>query len=258
MASPFPGMDPYLEDPAFWPDFHHRFIEVWCEAVADQLPEHYEARLTESVNLVQMSPELIKLIYPDIAVTRKRRPSRAKAQEAATLVLEPVTIPHEFLEEVRQSRIEILQRPNRKLIGVLELLSPTNKKGDGYVEYRAKRKAVLAQKAHLVELDLLVGGKRLPLSRPLPAGDYYTLVSRADKRPNCDVYTWTVRQPLPTIPIPLKAPDADVRIDLGKVFEITYARGRYAPSLAYGKTPVAPLQQADAQWAKALSARRRS
>lgn len=39
MASPFPGMDPYLEDPAFWPDFHHRFLENWCDALADLLPD---------------------------------------------------------------------------------------------------------------------------------------------------------------------------------------------------------------------------
>jgi hypothetical protein len=205
-----------------------------------------------------MSPEVIKLIYPDIAVTRKRRRSRSKSEKAATLVLEPVTIPHEFLEEVRQGRIEILHRPDRILIGVLEMLSPANKTGDGYLQHRAKRKAVLAQKVHLVELDLLVGGNRLPLSEPLPAGDYYTFVSRADDRPNCEVYAWTVREALPIIPIPLKAPDADILIDLDKVFRVTYERGRYAPSLPYGKPPVAPLKQSDARWAKTLSARKES
>ena len=39
MTSPFPGMDPYLEDPAFWPDFHHRFIDCWCEEIAAELPD---------------------------------------------------------------------------------------------------------------------------------------------------------------------------------------------------------------------------
>ena len=258
MASPFPGMDPYLEDPAFWPDFHHRFIDDWCDAVANQLPASYEARLNESVNLVQMSPAVIKLIYPDVAVSRKRRPPRSRSQGSRTLLLEPITIPHEFLEEVRQSRIDILHRPDRRLVSVLELLSPTNKTGDGCAEYRAKRKAVLAQKVHLVELDLLLDGNRLPLSQPLPDGDYYTLVSRADHRPDCEVYTWRVREPLPTIPIPLQAPDADVLIDLGKVFQVTFERGRYAPSLPYGKHPVAPLQPRDAQWARTLSARKGS
>src|SRR5437899_7504019 len=114
MASPFPGMDPYLEDPAFWRDFHATFIGCWREAVAAALPDNYDARLDETVNLVQMSPEVIKLIYPD---------------------LEPVHIPHEFLEEVRQTRIEILHRPERTLVAVLEMLSPFNKSGEGFEQY---------------------------------------------------------------------------------------------------------------------------
>src|ERR1700683_5376010 len=65
MKSPFPGMDPYLEDPAFWSDFHLTFIGCWREAIADVLPDPYEARLDETVHLVQMPEEVIKLIYPD-------------------------------------------------------------------------------------------------------------------------------------------------------------------------------------------------
>jgi hypothetical protein len=255
MASPFPGMDPYLEDPAFWPDFHHQFIDDWREAVADLLPEPYEARLNERVNLMQMSPEVIQLIYPDVSVSHGPAAARPASARAGTLLLEPVTIPHEFLEEVRQTRIEILHRPERSLVAVLGMLSPTNKTGDGFAEYRAKRKAVLLQKVHLVELDLLVGGNRLPLARPLPPADYYALVSRSDHRPNCEVYAWTVRDPLPTIPIPLRAPDADVLLDLAQVFHRTFERGRYLRSLAYSRPPQAPLNDRDAQWALAVATR---
>jgi Protein of unknown function (DUF4058) len=256
MASPFPGMDPYLEDPACWRDFHQTFIGCWREAVADQLPESYHARLDESINLVQMSPEVIKLIYPDIALTRKKRAPRSKSAKGGTLLLEPVTLVNEFLEEVRQTRIEILHRPNRSLVAVLEMLSPANKTGDGFQEYRAKRKAVLQQKVHLVELDLLVGGNRVSFVEPLPEGDYFAMISRANKRPDCEVYSWTVRQPLPTIPIPLKTPEADVLVDLSKVFQVAYERGRYAGELFYGQVPSAPLRPADAKWAKAMSAKK--
>jgi Protein of unknown function (DUF4058) len=256
MLSPFPGMDPYLEDPAFWPDFHLRFINHWCEAVADVLPEPYEARLDERVHLVQMSPEVIKLIYPDVSVSHGQPSGRSASAPSGTALLEPVTIPHEFLEEVRDTRIEILHRPERSLVAVLKLLSPANKTGDGFQEYRAKRKTILLQKVHLVELDLLVGGNRLPLARPLPTADYYAMVSRSDQRPNCAVYAWGVRQPLPIIPIALRAPDADVLVDLGKVFQTTYARGRYARSLRYGQPPLARLSDTDAQWAMTLSGNR--
>ncbi|MBI2806189.1 MAG: DUF4058 family protein [Planctomycetes bacterium] len=251
MASPFPGMDPYLEDPAFWPDFHHRFIECWCEAVADQLPDPYDARLDERVNLVQLTPEIVKLIYPDVAVSRGSKRSRPSGG-AGTMLLEPVTVPHEVLEEVRQTRIEILHRPDRTLVAVLEMLSPANKTGDGFDQYRGKRTAILTQKVHLVELDLLLGGERLTHGEPLPKADYYLFLTRA----RCNVYSWTIRQPLPTIPIPLRAPDLDIHVDLGAVFRVAYERGRYGRSLPYGQTPSAPLTPEDAAWAVALSSKK--
>jgi len=271
-------MDPYLEDPAFWPDFHLTFIGCWREAIADLLPEPYEARLDERVNLVQMSPEVIKLIYPDVAVSHGPAPQQAPEHGAGTLLLEPVTIPHEFLEEEHEfleeehefleeehefleeeheTRIEILHRPDRTLIAVLELLSPTNKTGDGFHEYRSKPRAVLQQNAHLIELDLLLGGNRPPLRRPLPAGDYFALLSRAGKRPNCEVFSWLMRDRLPTIPIPLKSPDADLLVDLEKVFQATFQRGRYGRSLSYGRSPLAPMSQDDAEWAIGLSNRKK-
>ncbi len=205
MRSPFPGMDPYLEDPAFWRDFHQTFVGCWREAIADQLPDHYEARLDETVNLVHMD-EAAKTIYPDVSVTRKRRAAPARSKGSAVLLLEPVTIPHEYLDEERQGLIKILRRPDRRLIAVLELLSPTNKNGAGFDQYRAKRRAVLEQNVHLVELDLLVGGTRPPLAKAPPAGDYYLFISRAEQRPNCQVSCWRVCDPLPMMPIPLHAP----------------------------------------------------
>jgi hypothetical protein len=87
----------------------------------------------------------------------------------------------------------------------------------------------------------------------LPNADYYALVSRAEDRPNCEVYRWTVRDRLPAIPIPLRAPDADIQIDLGKVFRDTYERGRYARSLIYAQPPTARLSRKDAQWATGVA-----
>src|SRR5262249_46785753 len=150
-----------------------------------------------------------KLLYPDVAVTKGKRKTRARTG-AATAVLEPVVIPHAIYEEYHQSRIRILHRPERKLVAVLEMLSPFNKTGDGFSEYCSKRLELLHQKVHLVELDLLLAGQRLPLSEPPPEGDYYAFVSRADRRPDCEIYHWPLRRPLPSIPVPLLAPDPDV------------------------------------------------
>src|SRR5207245_9808112 len=73
MKSPFPGMDPYLEDPAFWPEFHHKFINYWQEQIAESLPDHYEARLDENIYLVESVFQTRKLTSPDFAVYRSRR-----------------------------------------------------------------------------------------------------------------------------------------------------------------------------------------
>ena len=90
----------------------------------------------------------------------------------------------------------------------------------------------------------------------MPVGDYFFYISRAESRPNCDVTAWRLRDPLPSMPISLKVPDKDIHVDLAGVFRTTYRRGRYAPSLAYGKKPLAPLSKADVRWATALAKKR--
>jgi len=156
--------------------------------------------------------------------------------------LEPVAIPMGTeVEEIRHSWIEILHRPDRSLVTAIEILSPTNKSGAGYFEYRNNRVGIINQGAHLVEIDLLLTGRRLELKKPLPDGNYYAYVTRDERRPLVDVYAWSVRDPLPTIPVPLKAPDPDIGLDIAEVFAITYRRGRYARSLRYDAAPVIPI-----------------
>ena len=70
MPSPFPGMDPYLEDPAYWSDFHGAFLYCLRDFINERLPDHYEARVDEKVNLIETSPDRIKLLEPDLAVSQ--------------------------------------------------------------------------------------------------------------------------------------------------------------------------------------------
>jgi hypothetical protein len=111
---------------------------------------------------------------------------------------------------------------------VIEILSPTNKAGEGFSKYLRKRRATIRQKVHLVEIDLLLGGERLPMAEPLPPGDYCAVVSRSEERPASSVYAWTIRDPLPSVLIPLKRPDPDATLDLAAHFATAYDRGRYA------------------------------
>ena len=207
MTSPFPGVDPFLEAQGFWPDFHATFINYWREALAEVLPDHYEARIVERLNLVDE-------------------------------------------EEARETFIQIRHRPERRLVAVLELLSPSNKEEPGRRSYLDKRNALLHEQVHLVELDLLLGGRRLPLSGDYPTGNYFALIAHADRRPDCDVYAWTIQQRLPVIPIPLLPPDPDARVDLAGVFAITFQRGRYRRSIDYAVAPVPALSPAEWEWVR--------
>ena len=64
--------------------------------------------------------------------------------------------------------LEIRDRLGRELITVVELLSPANKRGGADREqYVAKREQLLKSAAHFVEIDLLRGGRPMPLeNRP--------------------------------------------------------------------------------------------
>ncbi len=97
-------------------------------------------------------------------------------------------------------------------------------------------------------MDLLHGGRRPPLDRDYPPGDYHALIAHTDSRPNASVCSWSVRQPLPSLLIPLLAPDPGVWVDLAAVFTTTFDRGRYAPSIDYTQLPTA-IAEADREWA---------
>ena len=104
MQSPFPGMDPYLEDPAYWSDFHGSFLLYLRDFINERLPDHYEARLDEKVNLTETSPDRIKLIEPDLAVSRTQPAAPAAFDPGGVTTLKPVTIPHLLVEEETRER----------------------------------------------------------------------------------------------------------------------------------------------------------
>jgi hypothetical protein len=157
-------------------------------------------------------------------------------------------------EEKRESYLVVRERDTREVVAIVETLSPGNKRPNsvGRREYLGKRDEVLQSQAHFVELDLLRGGERLPMSSPMPRGDYYAIVSRCERRPRAELYPWTIRDPLPTIPVPLKKGDPDTQLELQAVFATVYDRARYHLSLDY-RQPLSPsLNEADAAWLKGL------
>jgi len=251
MANPFPGVDPFIEDQHLWPDFHITFITEWREALRKTLPNNYVARLDERVRVIEYSEQSSRLIEPDIAIAKRDTQSfRAPTEESSVALLEPVVIAIPFEEEKREAYIKILHCPDMTLVGVLEVLSPSNKEDPGRAAYRAKRNELLNRAVHLIELDLLIGGERLPLKKPYPPGQFFALVARADCRPDCHVYHWSLRNPLPTIPIPLLPDDGEISIDLAQVYASTLERGDYSFSIDYNRSLRMQLSDRDSAWVK--------
>jgi len=252
-------MDPYLEDPSAWRDFHGRFIYALSEVLMDRLPPLYLAKVEEDVRPVEVLPQypafpVANKVRPDVAVVRQNRPAvRTGSAGGGTATLEPVTIRVPAEEEVKERWIEIVHRPDDSLVTVIEVLSPTNKGSEGYDDYREKRRRILRQDTNLVELDLLVAGRRVDPPESLPAGDYFGLVSRAGRPGLRDVYAWSVRWPLPQIRVPLRAPDDDVLLDLAGAFTTAFDRGRYDRWLPYHLPLFASLRSEDAEWAKEVA-----
>jgi hypothetical protein len=263
MPSPFPGIDPYIEAQGRWPDFHQKLIVYCSDLLNEHLPDSYVALVEEEMRLVCEPGGDFGKRQADVSVVRDPSVARTHEDVGTVAVLEtvqPVIIPLSkgLIEESRETWIEIRKLPQMSLITVVGLLSPTNKVGIGRVEYLEKRDELIERPVHIVELDLLLAGHRLPMQRPLPRGDFHGFVSRVERRPNADVYSWSIRRPLPTIPIPLEAPDQDVPLELATACAMAYNRGRYGRLLRYSQPLELPLAPEDRSWAESLAAQVRA
>jgi hypothetical protein len=249
MPSPFPGMNPYLEQSDTWAEFHNNFILRAQEALAGEVGPNYIVKVEVRLILHEVAQNERQFLgVADVGVTgREFAPS-----SGATALLEaPVLLELPAAEVERHVSLEIRDRRNRRVVTVLELLSPSNKRpSPDRNDYLAKRREILAGPVHLVEIDLRRGGTR-PSPPVLPDCDYYALVSRAEDRPQLGFWPIRLRDPLPVIPIPRDAPDSPVMLDLKGVLDRAYDAADYGKYI-YGETPEPALSSEDQQWANTL------
>jgi hypothetical protein len=254
MPSPFPGMDPYLEG-SLWPDVHATLIPLIREAVVAALPAGYVANIDHYVWLGEgEDSEPIRRGKPDAFFSEG--PGRRQRGTPAMVVAEPTTqVQLSTPRRVRRKRyIRLLDAEDRRVVTVIELLSPSDKlpkhDRDRYV---LKREEYLAAGANLVEIDLLRRGLRVPMGdSDIPEADYYLLVSRAAEYPAADVWAFTVRDAIPIFPVPLKPQDPPVPLDLRKCLDRAYDGAGYEDQIAYADPATPPLRGPDATWATEL------
>lgn len=195
MPSPFPGMNPYLEQDDVWHDFHERFLPLAAEVIGAQVQPDYIVKIDEHVYVHEVALEPRRLLgRADIAVT----PAQHLGSTPALALLEaPARVRIPAVDVESESFIEIRDRRSRELVCVLELLSPSNKRlGPDRAQYLAKRRHILNSSVHLVEIDLLRDGPAMP-SEDRPSCTYSVMVSRANDRPLAGFWSIGLRDGCP-------------------------------------------------------------
>jgi hypothetical protein len=252
MELPFPGMDPYLEQPSLWPDVHTRLIAAMCDAIQAQIAPGYVARITPYVALEQIdiaTPR--RAIVPDVGVYERDLPGVSPL--ATTITAPSLTGTALMAIPTRYARIEIRAVNDETLVTAIELLSPVNKRPgtDGADAYEKKRQELFQSGVHLLEIDLLRSGRRPQLapSTVLPAAPYFVFLSRVERWPEIAIWSCPLQGSLPTVPVPLRRPDPDVPLPLTQVLHQVYRNARYDLQIDYRVAPPLPeISAEDAAW----------
>jgi hypothetical protein len=256
MPSPFPGMDPFVETGTRWESLHAWFIRKLAE---NTLPAAIERGcwidVEKDIYRPDPSGELVLLGEPDDVISLSQSVT-ALSGGVATATL-PTTRPqavHEFEYDPyttpahRQQYFVVREDPSYpRVLAVVELLSPANKRAPYYAKYHEKRINLIGSAVHFLEIDLLRAGlnplrERFP---ELPRTPYFAFLAR-QKRPGRSEEGYPVRlqDSLPVIALPLREGIPDLQLDLGAAFRSAY-------DLSFGGRPI--RYQAEAVPEPALS-----
>jgi hypothetical protein len=231
MASPFPGMDPFIEVNPRWEGFHAWFVR---ELAQQSMPKAQELGCWIDVK---------RTIY-----------QREVNGAIVRFGLDPAT-----LERVKQDFLvvrEVGQFP--RALAVVEVLSPATKTGRYVLRYREKRMKFLTSRAHFMEIDLLRRGPNpsRQLFPELPAAPYFIFVARKTALGRTEEgFPLQLQDPLPVIGLPIGPPRADLPLDLAAAFQSAYDLSIRPGSVHYAEeTPSKPpLSKSDAAWVKHLT-----
>ena len=250
-------MDPYLEG-TYWMGFHTQLIAEIARQLAPKLRPRYLALTSE--RFVLDYPEDVAVattsIYPDISVAGRSSPS--SSQPSGGVATAPLRLPTVIPSRVPHVTVEIRDTQNRQLVTAIEVLSPTNKQGEGMEEYLSKRERLLLSTAHLMEIDLLRQGNRVPMQKQLPWVPYFVFLTRNENKPISEIWPISFQDRLPSVPIPLLPGDQDVSLDLQLAWTTVYDLLSYDLSIDYSKPPKVPLPADIAAWTDELVKKRKA
>jgi Protein of unknown function (DUF4058) len=253
MPSPFPGMNPYLEHPDRWSTVHNRLIVAIADVLTPQLAPKYQVDIEKRIyEVLSVNSLLVGRSDASIQQPKKTAVITSSPASITSAVAQPVQVSLPVLEEVREAYLEVKDAVTQAVITVIEILSPTNKRGDGRQKYEQKRHQILGSSTHLVEIDHLREGQPLPMSAEAGHSDYRILVSHAEVRPIADLYPFNLPDPIPCFPLPLKGGDTEPIIDLKTLLDDVYQRSGYDYFLDDASPVIPPLSPEQAIWVEQI------
>ena len=264
MKSPFPGMDPYME--RRWRGVHNSLIVFASGELNARMGPGYVAEIDERL-IIELPDMPARDIYPDVYAHRPRgTPDDTQPETAAgvaTLARSGITPSiRVHAEEPRpQAFVKIIETTGGLTVTVIEFVLA------GEQIYRRRPRAVPAQTprpdCRRRELrrnrpDPRRPPERRPLKSRVSRGSrgaaYLAFARRGFGQAAFDVYPMPLREPLPTLGIPLRPADQDVPLNLQGLIHRVYDEGRFAARTNYADPLRPALAPDDAEWAKDLLA----
>ena len=249
MPSPFPGMNPYLEQDIAWHDFHKRFLIVGATLIGAQVWPDYIVRIDDHIYVQETDDGPRRATgRADLSLLPIGEP--APRPGGVALREAPARVRVQPPDVMREAFLQVIDRRSRRVVTVVERLSPSKKRRSGInrAQYLAKREAVLSSQTHLVEIDLLRGGVAMP-GEGRPDCVYSVLASRVEERPDAGFWPIALADRLPTIPIPLGVPHDDAVLDLQGLLDRVYDEARYEYDI-YDGPPTLTLTVDEAAWVR--------
>ncbi|MBE9056202.1 DUF4058 family protein [Sphaerospermopsis sp. LEGE 08334] len=253
MTSPFPGMNPYLENPDLWSEVHHRLITAIADNIETHLSQKYRVAIEKRTYRTDSEDSLL-IGIPDVSILsvkqQDQKPDNTTNTTLATTIENKsvtVTLPSPL--EIKEGYLEIREVSTGKVVTVIELLSPTNKKSkEGRKSYLDKRDKIFESDTNLVEIDLIRTGEKMPMITHIPDTDYRILVVRSHRLPSAQLFPFSVRETIPNFTIPLQKSEPEIEVNLQTLLLAIYEKARFDLTLDYNIPPVPDLSEEDREW----------
>jgi hypothetical protein len=208
MPSPFPGMDPYLEDEARWPDFRHHLAVILERHLSAWLSSRYTVHRAERQFQDGLREQREEYLHV-----------RERAGGRVVTLLDLVSPAHKHTEAGREAYLATRREARETGASAVEI------------------DLVLGGRPLL---DYSRDG--------LPAWDYAVTVTRDTHPERYEIYTSTLSKRLPRFKVPLAADDRDAVLDLQAAFAAAYDAGSFAGRVDYGRPPGVSLGDEQRTW----------